>query len=231
MAVSNNILGEFLQETRVLIGNSQTLPEISGILNGFGYTPERLAEGQKLLQEAQTLILAQQKEYGEQHEAIEETQSAWNAADTVYTKTLKVARMVFADDIQAITALKLTGARNRSLAGWLDQAVFFYGNLTTQPKLVTAMARFGYTAEKLLTEKALVDAVVALSQSQAKETSEALKSTVARDAAVKRLDAWAGELRTILKIAFVDDQRSLEAVGMGAPVGGRPKKAARSLSD
>jgi len=226
MAIPNKILGDFLQEARILIGNSKALPEISGILKGFGYTPERFSEGQTLFETAENLILAQRKEFGEMHEAVEATQDAWDLADTAYTRTLKVARMVFSDDVQAITALMLAGARNRSLAGWMDQAVFFYRNMTAQPKLMAAMGRFGYNAEKLAAEKALVDTVVDLTQSQAKETSEALKATAVRDLAVKKLDAWVSELRTILKVALADDPKALEAVGMRADNPGRPKKKA-----
>jgi len=227
MANLKNTLEDFLQGTRVLVGNSQAVPQIRTALGGFGYTSERLSEGQTLLQQAEALALAQKKEYGEQYEASAVTEAAWDAADRAYVNTLKIARLVFADDVQAITALKLTGSRKATLAGWMDQAVFFYGNLTAQPKLVAAMSRFGYTAEKLLAEKALVDAVVTLAQKQAQETGEAQRATADRDTIVKKLDTWVGELRTVLKIALADDPQTLEAVGISVAVGGRPKKAVK----
>lgn len=224
MANLKNTLGDFLQETRVLIGNSQSLPQLTAVLGEFGYTSERLKEGETLLKTAESLVLQQKKEYGDQYEATAAAQAAWDAADTVYVKTLKIARLVFADDVQAITALKLAGSRKATLAGWIDQAVFFYGNLTSQPSWMAAMGRFGYTSEKLLAEKALVDLVVTRAQAQAKETGEAQQSTVARDAAIKALDTWVGELRTVLKVALAHDPEALEAVGITVSAGGRPKK-------
>jgi len=215
MASLKHTLEAFLQDTRVLIGNSQTLPEVSGALEDFGYTEDRMAEGRTLLRETEALILKQKKEYGDQYEATEAAQAAWDKADTAYMKTLKIARLVFSEDIQAITALKLTGSRKATMAGWMDQAVSFYGNLTAQPPLVAAMARFGYTTEKLLAEKALVDAV-ALPQ----------EATADRDAAVRRLDTWVGELRTVLKVALAEDPETLEAVGIKGGAAGRPKKKA-----
>lgn len=89
MANLKNTLGDFLQETRVLMGNSQTLPDVAGALAEFGYDAARWAEGTALLQSAETLVLAQKKEYGEQYEATEAVQAAWAAADSAYTKTLK----------------------------------------------------------------------------------------------------------------------------------------------
>lgn len=203
MANLNGTLEVFLQEARVLIGNAQAVPAIVA-----------------------ALVLAQRKEYGEQYEASAAVQAAWTAADTAYGKTLKVARLVFADDVQAITALRLAGPRKAALSGWVDQAVCFYGNLNAQAKLVSAMGRFGYTPAKLAAEKALVDAVVTQAQAQAKETGEAQKATVDRDRALDKLDTWVGELRTILKVALADDVQSLEAVGISVAVGGRPRKKA-----
>ena len=81
MATLNHSLGDFLQETRILVGNSQNLPEVAGPLAEFGYNSERWTEGVGLLQAAETLVLAQKKEYGEQYEASEAAQAAWAVAD------------------------------------------------------------------------------------------------------------------------------------------------------
>jgi len=224
MANLKNTLGDFLQETRILIGNSQTLPDVAGALAEFGYDAARWAEGTALLQAAETLVLAQKKEYGEQYEATEAAQAAWAAADSAYTKTLKVARLVFADDVQATTALKLSGTRKATLAGWLDQALFFYGNLAAQPNLTTKMGKYGYTVDKIRAEKALVEALQTKVQVQAKETGEAQQATVTRDAAVKKLDQWVGELRAILKVALGDKPQVLETVGITVGVPGPKRK-------
>jgi hypothetical protein len=226
MSNLRNTLGDFLQEARVLIGNSQTLPGIADTLAEFGYTKERFAEGQSLLQTTEALVLKQKKEYGEQYEATAAAQAAWTAADTAYGKTVKIARLVFADDVQATTALKLSGSRKATLAGWMDQAVFFYGNLTAQPRLVAALGKFGYTPAKLAAEKALVDALQLKVQAQAKETGEAQQATVERDVSIRALDSWIGELRTVLKVALADDPQKLESVGITVGVTGRPKKKA-----
>ena len=93
-----------------------------------------------------------------------------------------------------------------------------------QPSLVAALGRFGYSPVKLTAEKALVDAVVTLAQRHAKETGEAQKATVARDAALNKLDTWVGELRTVVKVALADDPQTLEAVGISVSAGGRTKK-------
>ena len=121
MANLRNTLEDFLQETRVLIGNSQTVPEISGALKDFGYTPERLAEGQTLLQAASSLVLKQRKEYGDQYEATAAAQSAWDAADRAYIKALKkldtgvgelrtVLKVALADDPRMLEAVGISVA-------------------------------------------------------------------------------------------------------------------------
>lgn len=222
----SNTLEDFLQGSRVLIGNSQNLPEVAAKLAAYGYTSARFLEGMNLLKQAEALVAQQRKEYGDQFEATEAAMAAWAEADRAYMKTLKVARLVFDDDVQAITSLKLAGTRKASMAGWMDQAVVFYGNLTAQSRLASAMGRFGYTPAKLAAEKALVDEVVSRVQSQAKETGEAQQATAARDAALKALDAWVGDLRAILKLALDNDPAALEAVGISDRAPGSKKKAA-----
>jgi hypothetical protein len=226
MAISKNILGDFLQETRILIGNSQNLPEVSAALAEFGYDGTRWSEGNALLRRAEDLVVAQRKEYGDQYEATEAVQAAWTTADGAYSKTLKIARLAFADDVQATTALKLSGPRKASLAGWLDQAQVFYGNLVAQPRLVAALAKYGYSAAKVTAEKALVETVHARVQAQAKETGEAQQATADRDAAVTNLDAWAAELRAVVKVALADRPQVLEMVGITVGTPGPKKKAA-----
>ena len=216
-------LGEFLQESRILIGNSQALPEISGPLAGFGYDAPRWAEGNKLLEAAEALTLAQKKEYGDQYQATEAVQDAWAVADEAYTKTLKIARLVFANDVHASAALRLSGMRKNSLAGWLDQARFFYGNLV-DPALMAQMGRYGYTPEKVQTEKALVEALQVRVLAQGRETAEAQRATVNRDEAVKQLDQWVGELRAVLQVALGNSE-TLEAVGITVPAPRTKKKS------
>ena len=194
------------------------------MLQGFGYTPERLAEGLALWNQTQALSQRQTREYGESFGATEALDSAWTTAHTAYVRTLKVARVAFGDEPLAAASLKLYGPRRESLAGWLDQASTFYANLTP---LVGRLAKYGYTAAKVASEAALVETVRQAQQNQVKESGEAQQATVDRDRSVEALDMWVSELRAIAKVAFADEPQHLEKLGIAVLNAPRAKKAVR----
>jgi len=213
----------FLHDARLLLGNCSSVPALAGPLEGFGYTSARWAEGRTLLEAAEALGLAQARAYGHQYAATVATRAARKVAHRAYSQTLKIARMVLTDP-GSVVALGLAGPRCRDLAGWVDQATSFYANL--EPAHFEALGRFGYTPAKVSTEAALVEVVVSRARAQARHTGEARQATADRDAALGRLEAWLGELRTVLRVALADAPQVLESVGirvMGK--GDRPARA------
>ena len=125
MANLKGSLSEFLSGSHILIENARDVPELSGVLQGFGYTAERWAEGSHLLTATETLVQKQLKEYGESYEATEALNKAWDAANAAYIKTLKIARVVFGEEVMPAAALKLYGPRKQTAAGWMEQASAF----------------------------------------------------------------------------------------------------------
>lgn len=224
MPKTTSLLSDFLTESRILVENARNLPDMSAVLKAFGYTAERLDQGLALLAETEALIQKQIREYGESYAATKALNEAWAAADGLYMKTLKVARIAFGDDPGAGAALKLSGLRKQTVTGWLEQASTFYTNLTAG--FADQLARFGYTPAKLAAEAALVEGVRKTLQAQAKESGEAQQATMVRDAKVGELDRWIGELRAIARVAFADDPQQLEKLGIRVLNAPRAHKAA-----
>jgi hypothetical protein len=103
------------------INNALKSAVIMEYLADFKYTPERLAEGQTLLDAAEKLIGAQVGGIGDQKNATEVKDDAWEAADKVYMRLLKSARLVINKSGDR-TALDLDGDRQNSY-GSLGTAV------------------------------------------------------------------------------------------------------------
>jgi len=223
---TTSLLSDFLTESRILVENARNLPEMSAVLQDFGYTAERLDQGLALLAETEALIQKQIREYGESYAATKALNDAWAVADAVYIKTLKVARIAFGDEPRAGAALKLSGLRKQTVTGWLDQASTFYANLSEG--FAAGLSRFGYTAAKLAAEAALVERVRQTLHSQAKESGEAQQATLDRDAQVASLDTWISELRGIARVAFADQPQRLESLGIRVLNAPRQKKKASS---
>ncbi|HEX3045006.1 MAG TPA: hypothetical protein VHY08_09630 [Bacillota bacterium] len=207
-------IDDYLLAAQLLIVNCLSDPFIKEILNNFGYTEEKLTKGRALYDEVVALNNAQKKEFGEQIAATEELNELWDRADRQYMKTLKVARVALKDVTKADRATMLFGTRKESLSGWLEQVQRFYVNLLGAPELIGIMCEYGYTAEKLKAEAALVEQVAAKNFQQKKEMGEAQAATEARDKKLDELAAFISDLRAIAKVALNDDPQQLEKLGI-----------------
>jgi len=225
VATNKSTHAEFLQGARTLIENAAGIPELAGVLSGYGYDQARFAQGLALMDEAESLARKQAADHGGKREATQERSKAWELANGAYAKTLKVARMAFSSDAKAVAALKLLGPRKMSMAGWYDQASTFYDNLSAEPRFLEGLGRFGYGPEKIAHEKSLVERVRDKAHEQTYGTGSAQASTAARDRKLRELDTWVTELRTICRIAFYETPQELEKLGVLALNRARRKKA------
>ena len=206
-------IAERLLAAQLAIDNALKIPKILDELTAYGYNAERIAAGKKLYEEASELVNFQKKEYGEQYEATDDVNTAWETADKAYMTTLKVARIALRANVSAQNALALTGIRKNSLSGWLEQTDVFYRNLLADPEMIATMGNFGYNKEKLDAEKVLVDAVADANLIQEKEKGEALDATAKRDAKMDELDKWMADFKQIALIALADNPQWLEKLG------------------
>ena len=111
-------------------------------------------------------------------------------------------------------ALKLYGPRRLTIAGWMDQATTLYANLSSDARLSAGLVRFGYSAEKLDMEKALVEDLRVAIQARAQKAGGAQSTTAARDAKLRELDTWVSDFRTICRVAFYENPQELEKLGV-----------------
>jgi hypothetical protein len=205
---------EWMRETRLIIANAGSDAAIAARLASFGYDAARLATGQALYDEVAALVLRQKEEYGQRFEATEHFGEAWKKADEAYTAALKVARIALRDRTRSRSAMMVDGPRNRSLPGWLKQAEAFYGNLLGDPEALADMARFGYTADSLKAEQALLKDISAKDAASRKELGEALGFTKERDRKMDELARWVSDLRAIAKLAFKGSPDKLKILGI-----------------
>ena len=189
---------------------------LQAALTPFGYGPERMAAGRVLFEETEALQQAQQREYGEQFGATAALEAVYAAADTAYTRSLKLARVAFKGDVRAQQGLGLNGRRKKSVSGWAEQALQFYASLLQEPDFLAAMAPFGYDAAKAQAEMDLVTAVRAANVTQENEKGDAQKATQLRDAKLDELNDWLADFKAVAEVALADDAQQLEKMGFGA---------------
>jgi hypothetical protein len=130
--------------------------------------------------------------------------------------TVKVLRVAFKARPDMLAKFKVTGERNRSLSGWLNDARIMYANILNTPEALEVLANYGYSLERLNEERDGVEKVEALHSKRLAEKSEAQQGTVERDKAIDALCNWYSDFRAIARIALYDSPQLLEALGITA---------------
>lgn len=212
--MNGKAIAKKLHEVQNGISGVMNHPEIKEMMNAFGYTDARMAEGQTLLDEAKRLMSLQVENYGGQYAATEQTSKEFEAAYADYMVVMKVIRVAFKGDLNALTGFRATGARSKSLSGWLREARIMYTNLLANAEALAVMARFGIQAERLQQELQQVNEVEALYSKQLEKKGEAQQSTVERDKALDALSNWYSDFRAIARIALYEKPQLLEALGI-----------------
>ena len=216
-SIENGILGA--------LGNA----EIQSLLSGYGYTPERIAEGKALLDAATSLMASQVEEYSDQYTASGEASKLWTEAYAKYMVTVKVARVAFKGQTDQLARFNATGKRSRSLSGWLRDARILYANLLDTPAALNTMAQFGYSEERLRLEQQEVNTVEALHSKQLGEKGEAQQTTLHRDKALDNICNWYSDFRAIARVALYEKPQLLEALGIVKK--GKTEKRANGKTD
>jgi len=210
-------IAERLFEAERAINNTLKTPEILAVVTPYGYDQVRVDAALVLLKETQSLVELQEREYGDQYEATQNVQLAWDEAAVAYSAAVKIARVAFRDHKAAAGALGLTGVRKQSLSGWLKQARGFYNNLLKDPAFIAIMAPFSYDQVKLEAEAALVQVVADASDAQDTERGQAQAATLARDAKLDELDRWVADYKAVAEVAFAAAPQMLEQLGWVVP--------------
>lgn len=215
--MNNNTIDGALLFAQNAISNSLNQPLLKPFLEEYGYTAERLNQGEALYNKASEANSAHKKEYGEQYEATYELDETKAKAGKVYMKHLKVARIAIGKEPGPVNALQLAGTRSRTLSGWLSQAKAFYTNALNDPLILEALGEFMITGAKLKTGQKLVLECEAKYSKQLKEKGEAQDATSIRDKAMDELDKWMSEFTGIARIALEENPQYLEMLGIVAP--------------
>ncbi|MDR2470455.1 MAG: hypothetical protein LBD27_08300 [Tannerella sp.] len=189
-------------------------PEIQGRMNRYGYTPDRIAEGEALLNEAKELVADHAGKYGHKYVATDELDKTRKASYSDYMVTLKVLRVAFRQQPEQLMKFNAVGRRRRSLSGWLNDARVLYTNLLNNSEALTEMEKYGYTVERLEVEQQQVEKVAAFHNKRLGDMGEAQQMTQDRDQAIDAAYDWFSDFRAIARIALYDRPQWIEALGI-----------------
>lgn len=209
-------IAEQLKRAETALNNALDDSTIATLLAEYGYTIEKIREGKTLCQRAHDLHHAQEREYGEQRGATAAVAAARQQAEATFKAIFSIARVAFKNDISAITDLGLNERRKDSMTGWIDQACQFYANALERPALMTKLANYKISADKLETGLAEINELETVRRQQDKERAQAQQSTKDRDRALDALDDWMDDFIAVARVALLSRPQLLESLDVQA---------------
>jgi len=214
MPKGNPTIEQRLTEAHIAITNVRASADLQAALAAYGYTPERIQQGELLRDTAKAHYQQKIAAYGGLRTAADALTSAERQAQTTYMRQIKIARLALYDDRGALQALHLIGRRKPTLAGWLAQAQQFYAVALADHAIQDKLAAFSLSRSMLQDGAQQIEAVAARHATRRQQRGTAQNATSQRDAALTELETWMRDLKTIARVALKDRPQLLEQIGV-----------------
>ncbi len=188
----------------------------------FGFTPQRVRDGQKLVDDVRQVGSTRTQEADEARRISQQIEQDRKAAFQTFRDHVAIARAAFRQDSLALQELKIAKLVSNKWEG-VQQALEFYEQA---PKHMTQLQKFGATPEAFGQNEAAVQAILALKAQRLDRKGKVESNTQRRDQKIKELRAWYGDFRRLARIAFKEDLQLLETFGIVVPSRPRKRKSA-----
>lgn len=203
-----------LTEAHVALTNVRASVELQTALAAYGYTADRIKEGEQLREAAKAQYQQKITAYGGLRAAADALTSAERQAQALYMRHVRIARVALADDRGALQTLHLNGRRKPNLAGWIAQAQQFYAAALADSAIQSTLAGFSLTYKMLDDGAQQIASVAARHAARRQQLGTAQNATSVRDKALTELDSWMRDLKVIARVALKDRPQLLEQIGM-----------------
>jgi hypothetical protein len=200
-----------LAEARIAIENTLSNPEIEKHLLQVGYSRKKVLEGKTLYANALQLQEDFEDKYGEQHGATKSFKQDLEAANVLYRRHRKLAKIAYENDRRKISVLKLRLPVPKTIEKWLLQANSFYKVLGKDTRMVE---QFGVFTEELAQARAMTEALLEARNWQVSTKGFARNTTKQRNEALAALNAWMKEFRLSARYALRENKEMLKVLGM-----------------
>lgn len=203
-----------MEDYRILIWNAED-PIIKTKIEPFGYTTEKLDEGKSLYEAVETLAEAQRTEYAELYTTSRFFIQKRHEAEDNLNAMRKISKYAFRKNPKAFNILKLSNQLPDNFSDWQQIAMYFYKRLQKHHDWIILLSAFGITTYIISQYLAEIDELKTLQEVRQRETGDAQRSTLVRNAKFEELKTWYVDLRDLSKILFEDaDAQYLEKLGI-----------------
>jgi hypothetical protein len=187
--------------------------------------------GAALLADFQVMFRAYLEKRQEKLARYETLKESYRTSGKGYIANIKRLRKEFKNDPQATAELGLQGLRDRTRAGYTEQAVTFYNKAMNTPDILAKLQPLGYSTEKLVGELRNVESYQGSISQYKKAQGECQKYVEDRDKAFKRLHDWTSAFVASCRYAFEESPQALEELGIFMRNQPKPRKKEDSETD
>ena len=191
----------FVTRSRNVLKVGNTTSHLKEAVKEFGYNDERISEGYKLYDSLVDIAFKQAKHEVDKKKRFGEKAKHHTQVAIDYMKYLKIARIVFDKDEEAIVALMLKGGRERTYEKWYYQVSVFCNNLLATPAFIERMKEFGVNRSSLKKLKADLDQLQQLSEECTRLTAELRKLVREKKQRTIIWQEWLSDYIKIIRIA------------------------------
>jgi hypothetical protein len=212
--MTGKIIAQKMHQMQNGLSGAKNHPEISKMLSQYGYDGDKIAEGQAKLDLVKELIDNHVNLYGDQYGATDLTSKTQEKAYADYMIMVKVIRVAFKGDVNALKSYLATGRRSRSISGWLREAMVLYNNLLKNPQHLEILKKYGIDEDRIKEGAQQVKEISNLYSNQLEKKGDAQQATVERDKAFDEITNWYSDFRAIARIALYEKPQLLEVLGI-----------------
>jgi hypothetical protein len=203
-----------LLSAQTAMSNSLVEQDILTRVNGFGYTPTRLAEGQQVLAQAEAAVQAFAIAKGNQRVATAQVKVSRTAARSAYLEVAQLARAIFPRDSAHFTTLDIQGNLPTRLADFIRAGYTLFDNARADADIAAALSDYAYTAARLAEGRGVIEALDQAQQAQAIARGDKQQAAVEQAAALLNLRRWVAQYRKVARLALADAPQLLEKIGV-----------------
>lgn len=204
----------FLEFSRVALQGPKDKPEIAAYLSALGYTTEKIAEGDTLLENAENSYETNFREDNETRDSYKAFSDLKNLLNELYTQDRKIARVIFRKEPTTLQNLGLDKKPSRVYVQWMKGLEKFYDVTLTSAEVQSELAKLNLTVEKLTANKLKLAELKAARTFYLQEEGESQQATKVKDAAIAALSDWMIDYKAVAKIALEDKPQLLESMGI-----------------
>ena len=186
------------------INNTLGDAHVQSLVAAYGYTAEKVQQGQALYRAATDAVQQQNIAAGAQRQATLYAYAAERRARANYQALAQVARAVFVRDPAMREILGLKGATPTSIAEFKAAADQLFEAANSIPKLSTTLASYGYDAARLTRDRSAIVDLGQAHQAQVAAIAQAKQTTREQKVALAALNDWLAQYLKIAKVALRD---------------------------